>query len=133
MKYLFTFFLFIPVWAKGQLKENHIYMMDKFVSYYNGNEDDIIAAMFPEDSKDFVQNMLIPSIDMNKKSFGMISLYKYLGQPKEDPEPVHIFKLVYDTDSIKVMSFTLIENMQFGTFRLHTTSDEIVRMLAASE
>lgn len=130
MKILATIIFLLPLSAVAQTKQDYNLVMEKFVQYYNAQQNDSICTLFPDNTKVASYSCFWNFAEPERiyKEYGTINSYEYLGTEGD----VTIYKVVYDKFT-KAMSFNLDENLLFGTFRFDTSSDKIKEMLHKAE
>ena len=131
MKYLVLLFCMSSLVVSAQTKRDYMDAMSRYVTFYNNDQMDSICAMFPKrQSGKF--DCFWAQVQSSRRSldeYGRITSYKYIGLDTSDLEPVRVFRVVFAKKGVKATSFTLHDDLKFGTFRFDTSSDEIERML----
>lgn len=133
MKKLIFILCLLPLTTIAQTKQDYMDVMSRYVSLYNEHAHDKICELFPEDEeRECFWKTIQPGNLFDE--YGPIDNYSWLGPDKTDPDGgVRVFKITFRRKGVKAMSFSLIGDDHFGTFRFDTNSAEIERMLAAAE
>lgn len=130
MKHIFLLLWLAPVCVWGQTKAE-ARLMKQYVQCYNDHADDCICALIGQDTADCFWLKVADPQDLRKR-YGKLLSYSYLGIDTTDPGKVTVYKIVWEKQGVKAMSFTMLDD-HFGTFRFSTRSDEIERMLKQAE
>ena len=129
MKTILFLLAMLPLSVFAQSKADYETSVSQFMEYYNRNEPEKICDMYSDEwgeAKSKLWNTT--QIENLHKEYGKMQSFEYLGIDKNDPEEVRVFKTVFDK-STHAMSLTLDKNKKTGTFRFHTESGEIKKMM----
>lgn len=133
MRLLILLMILFPVLGIAQTKEEAEKTMKKYVDYYNNREHDkMCSELFGRQGEDCFWNSVLKHVDPYKE-YGKILSYTYHGKVTQDPEKVTVFKVVYEKNGVRAMSFNFTEKKKFGTYRFATSDEEIEGMLANAE
>jgi hypothetical protein len=134
MKQIVLIACLLPALAFGQSKAEAERVMSRFKKFFNAGQDDSLYYMFSAgDRKYITRERSDANMQGQRKSYGQLISFSYLGIDTEDRAHVTVFKTRWSKKGDKTSSFTLDEEQKFDTFRLETSSSGIDKLLEAEK
>jgi hypothetical protein len=130
MKFLLIFLLALPLATFAQSKRDYNRTMEQFVRFYNNNDVNGVCLLFYERPGRECFWKWAQRDHSTLDKYGRILSYEYMGKVPSDPNDIRAYKVLFEKQGVKAMSFHLGSDRLFRTFRLDTMDEEIEQMLA---